>query len=287
MADKQSTAIGGKRINADGVGTYYLEQGAGAPVVLLHGSGPGVSAAANWGHIVPELASNFYVVAPDLMGFGRTDKLLGNEYTLTRWRQHLTAFLDQIGLERVSMAGNSFGGALALSFAVNCPDRIDRLVLMGSVGTEFELTPGLDEVWGYRPSTENMRRLIEIFVSDGDRVTDDLVRQRLEASTEAGIQEAYSSMFPAPRQRWVDAMVTPDEELRRLPHEVLLLHGREDAVIPLESSRHLAAVIPNSQLHEFSRCGHWVQVEQRQRFVQLVTWFLSEETAPDPVPVGV
>ncbi len=87
-------------------------------------------------------------------------------------------------------------------------------------------------------------------------------------------------MFPAPRQRWVDAMASPEADIRALPHETLVIHGREDQVIPLSNSLTLADWIPNSQLHVFGHCGHWTQIEHGGRFARLVGDFLAEGDAP-------
>jgi len=83
-------------------------------------------------------------------------------------------------------------------------------------------------------------------------------------------------MFPAPRQRWVDAMASPEADIRALPHETLVIHGREDKVIPLSTSLTLASWIERSQLHVFGRCGHWTQIEHSGRFARLVLDFFSE-----------
>ena len=85
-------------------------------------------------------------------------------------------------------------------------------------------------------------------------------------------------MFPAPRQRWIEALATPDAALRALPHETLLIHGREDRIVPLSSSLRLLEMIPKAELHVFGRCGHWTQIEHTARFNQLVTNFFSAPT---------
>jgi pimeloyl-ACP methyl ester carboxylesterase len=166
---------------------------------------------------------------------------------------------------------------LALRTAALHPDRVENLVLMGSVGTPFTLTPGLDAVWGYEPSVANMRALLEVFAYNTSIATDELAELRYQASIEPGVQEAFSAMFPAPRQQSVDAMVTSDDQLRTLPHRTLIVHGREDNVIPVECSTHLLATIPQSQLHIFGQCGHWTQIEYAAEFNGLLLNFLSKQ----------
>ncbi len=261
---------------ADGINTNYHDVGSGSPVVLLHGSGPGVTAWANWRLTMPALATSFRVVAPDMVGFGYTERPPGVRYALDTWVAHAIGVFDALELDQVNLIGNSFGGSLALALAIRHPDRVRRLVLMGAAGLSFSLTPGLDAVWGYTPSIENMRGLLDIFAFNRDLVSDELAKLRYEASIRPGIQEAYSAMFPAPRQRWIDMLSSSEADIAALPHETLVVHGREDEVIPPENSYRLAQLIPRSQLHVFGRCGHWTQIEHAARFNQLVVDFFSE-----------
>ncbi len=139
----------GKTVVAAGIETNYHDAGSGRPVVLLHGSGPGVTAWANWRLAIPALAARRRVIAPDLVGFGYTARPPGHRYGLDTWTAHAVGLLDALGLDRVDLVGNSFGGALALSLAIRHPRRIRRLVLMGAAGVRFPITEGLDAVWGY------------------------------------------------------------------------------------------------------------------------------------------
>ena len=257
--------------NVHDVGT-----GSGTPVLMIHGSGPGVSAWANWRQAIPALAGSRRVIAPDMVGFGYTDRPAGIQYSMDTWVRQGLDLLDALGLEKVHLVGNSFGGALAMALAIRAPERVQRLVLMGSVGVPFPITEGLDAVWGYEASFENMRRIMDYFAWSRDLVNDELAKLRYEASIRPGFQESFSAMFPAPRQRWVDAMTSAEADIRALPHETLIIHGREDKVIPLSNSLTLADWIPNAQLHVFGHCGHWTQIEHSARFNRLVGDFLAE-----------
>ena len=267
----------GKSVVAAGIRTNVHDAGSSRPVVLLHGSGPGVSAWANWRLTLPALAARRRVIAPDLVGFGFTDRPAGHRYGLDTWVAHALGVLDALDLQKADLVGNSFGGALALALAIRHPARIRRLVLMGAAGVRFPITPGLDAVWGYEPSVEAMRRLLELFAFDTSRLDDALARSRHEASVRPGVQEAYAAMFPAPRQRWVDALASDEVEIKQLPHPTLVVHGRDDRVIPLSNAERLLALIPDAQLHVFGRCGHWTQIEHAARFNRLVEDFLAEE----------
>ncbi len=277
-ADTTNPAIGAS-VDAGGIITNYLHAGdaAAAPVVLLHGSGPGVSAFANWRTTIPSLAASNHVFAPDLAGFGYTQRPDGYRYTMDNWITHVEDFLAALGLESYSLVGNSFGGALALRLATKHPDQVRRLVLMGSVGVPFLMTEGLEAVWGYEPTVPAMRRVMDFFANNRELITDDLAATRHQASIQPGFQESYAAMFPAPRQRWLDAMVTDEDAIRTIQSPTLIVHGREDRVIPPDTSRQLFELIPNAQLHMFGQCGHWTQIEHAAAFNRLVTSFLADE----------
>lgn len=266
-----------RSIVAGGIRTNYHDAGAGAPVLLIHGSGPGVSAWANWRLAIPELAQRARVIAPDMVGFGFTDRPAGIAYTMDTWVEHAVGLMDALELPAVDLVGNSFGGGLALAIAIRHPERVRRLVLMGAVGVPFPITPGLDAVWGYEPSFEAMRKLLDIFAYDRRLVSDELAELRFQASIRPGFQESFSAMFPAPRQRWVDALASREEDIRNVQHETLIIHGRDDQVIPLSTSLTFAQWISRSQLHVYGRCGHWTQIEHAARFVKLVGDFLAEK----------
>ena len=262
-------------IVANGIVTNYHDTGSGSPVLLIHGSGPGVSAWANWRLTIPDLAKNNRVIALDMVGFGFTERPENFNYTMAAWVDHALGLLDALGLEKVSVVGNSFGGALALALAIRHKERVDKLVLMGSVGVPFELTDGLDKVWGYQPSIENMKKLLDIFAYNRELVTDELAELRYQASIRPGFQESFSAMFPAPRQQWVDAMVSSETDIRVLSNETLIIHGRDDKVIPLQNAYTLLDQIKTAQLHVFGRCGHWTQIEHAQTFNKLLSDFLK------------
>ncbi|MGC4405622.1 alpha/beta fold hydrolase [Methyloversatilis sp. MC4-4] len=265
-----------RSIVAAGITTNYHDLGSGFPVLMLHGSGPGVSAWANWRLVMPQLAERARVIAPDMAGFGYTERRSDLRYDMDTWVAQAVGMLDALGIERADLVGNSFGGGLALQVAIRFPHRIRRLVLMGSVGVRFDITPALDAVWGYTPSIETMRGLLDLFAYDRSLVNDELAKLRYEASIRPGFQESFAAMFPAPRQRWVDAMASNVDDIKALPHETLVIHGREDKVIPLDTSLTLAQWIPNAQLHVYGKCGHWTQIEHAARFARLVADFLTE-----------
>lgn len=270
----------GLSIKTGGYLTNYHDIGTGPAVLMLHGSGAGVSGWANWRGIMPLLAENFRVIVPDLVGFGYTEVPDDIEFTIfDTWMGQMIGLLDELGIEKAHLVGNSFGGGLSLNLAHHYPDRFDRVVLMGAGGVKQPMNPNLERLWTYTPSVQNMREIMDIMAYDRSLVTDELAELRYQATIRPGAQENFEKVFPRPLQRHLDAQVLGDEGLRALKNDVLILHGRDDTVVPFENSLHMFQLIPNAQLHGFGKCGHWTQIEHARRFHALVADFFAESVA--------
>jgi len=255
----------------------FHDQGRGDPVILLHGSGAGVTAWANWRNAIPILSQDRRVLAPDLVGFGYTETPENFEFThMDSWVKQIIDFMDALDIHKADFVGNSFGGSLTLALATRFPERVGRMVLMGSGGQSFEVNDDLAKLWGYKPSVDAMKEILSIMAFDQNVATDELAEMRYKATIRPGFQERFEKVFPPPYQRWADAQVVDDEKLGQLQHEVLIIHGRDDRVVPVSVSERLAHKIPKAQFHMFGQCGHWTQIEQTDRFNKLVTEFLAE-----------
>ena len=188
--------------------------------------------------------------------------------------------LDTLGVTRTHLVGNSMGGMVALLLVQEQPDRIDRVILMGSAGAPIEPTADLIKMITYYddPSPEAMLDLMGRFLHDpglyGDRI-DEIAADRAEVAAREDIRRSHLRTFSPDGP----LLVFPVEALTAIEHEVLLVHGREDRIIRKESSHYLADLIPNAQLHVLPHAGHWVQIEQADRFRALATGFLSEDVA--------
>lgn len=265
----------GKSVVAAGIKTNFLEAGSGDPVILIHGSGPGVTGYANWRLTIPVLAQKYRVLAPDIAGFGYTERKADQVYNLDFWVRHLVEFMDAVGVKKARFVGNSFGGALTLALTARHPERVEKFVLMGAAGVEFELTPGLDAVWGYQPSLDSMRETVKSFAYDTSFITEDLIRSRYEASIRPGYHESYAKIFAEPRQPTIKALATPEADIRKITRPALVIHGRDDRIVPLSNSIKLHSLIQKSDLHVFGECGHWTQIEKKDQFVKLVMDFFA------------
>lgn len=267
----------GEYSNIGGYKTHFHRAGSGRPVVLLHGSGPGVSAFENWQGIIPELAKTHDVFAPDIIGFGRTELPENQELNIKVWVGHLIAFLDAMEIEQAVLVGNSFGGGLSLAAALKHSPRIKAMALMGTPSGEFEQSDTLASGSTYDPTLENMAVTLRKFPFDPSCVTDKMIADRHELSLQHVSNAAFRKLMPQPSADGTPRIVrgVPLEQLERINAPVLLLHGLQDKVIPPAVSIRAQQHLPDADLHIFGQCGHWVQIEQQARFLDEVRNFLS------------
>jgi 4,5:9,10-diseco-3-hydroxy-5,9,17-trioxoandrosta-1(10),2-diene-4-oate hydrolase len=263
--------------------------GGGLPLVMLHGGGPGASSWSNFGPALPRFAADFRTLMVDQPGFGASDK---PEVTANYFRfsaGYLLKLLDELQIDRIHLLGNSLGGGTATRFALEHPDRVGRLVLMGPGGLSLNLfhadpTQGVQRLMDFSmaPSREALRAFISTMVVDQSLVTDDLVEERYADATAAGSQEAMRSMgasFWNPE--WAeDGMLW--REVHRLRTHTLLTWGREDRVNPLDGALVALKQIPKAQLHVFPNCGHWAQIEAAEEFHAVTRTFLAAHRERGP-----
>lgn len=253
-------------------------------ILFLHGSGPGVTAWSNWQFALPALDGQFHCIAPDLAGFGATDHPTpspsGMRAWMRLWVDQCIALLDELKIEKAHLVGNSMGGAIALYLLMDAPERFSRVVHMGPIGTPHKITPALDRLWGFYddPSVGMFRNIIRWFVFDdaflADRL-DGIAKTRFEAAMNPDVQRSFKAMFRAPRQTVIDDLVVTELALRRMDHPTLLVHGKDDHIVPMETSLYLLEHLPHAQLHVYGQCSHWIQVEYARSFNQLLAQFFS------------
>ena len=262
------------------------ETGEGPVLVMLHGGGPGASGVANYHQNLPALARRFRVVLPDQPGFGgsyRPTEADLDERSITQITvDTLFQALDQLGLERFHLLGNSLGGAAALAMAQTRPDRVAGLVLMAPGGGWLPSGPtpteGQKAMFRYfnggGPSEKKMADFIQTMVFDHKQFGADVVKARYEASLDESHIEFYHRYNAAfARRHGMDPLW---KDLHKISSPTLLLWGRDDRTITLDGAQIMLKQIRNVQLHVFGNCGHWVQLERQREFERLVTDFLEE-----------
>jgi 2-hydroxymuconate-semialdehyde hydrolase len=245
-----------------------LAEGSGPPVLLLHGSGPGTTAAA-WTPLIAALAPRHRVLAPDLLGFGSSPKPAAGRSLREAWTAQALELVDGLALETFAVVGNSAGGAIALSLACARPQAVTRVVAVGSMGHPMPLPPALDALWAAE-SAQAVAELIPYAPPTAETV----------AAREAAMlaQPWYPELFPAPRQRWVDDFSLTREELEGIRAPVLLVHGAQDRIVPLRDSfLGLVETLPDVRGHVFGRCGHASPLEHTDAFNELLTTFLETD----------
>jgi 4,5:9,10-diseco-3-hydroxy-5,9,17-trioxoandrosta-1(10),2-diene-4-oate hydrolase len=265
-----------------GTRVHYHDTGTGSPIVLLHGGGPGASAWSNFGRNVPVFAQHHRVLAVDQPGFGRsvTEGIVGNYFTHSA--DALKALLDEIGVETVDLIGNSLGGGTAVRFALRYPDRAGRLVLMGPGGLTVNVfapdpTEGVKRIGEFAadPTPERLGTFLRTLVFNQKLVTEELIAERFAAASDPkalAALAAFGKSFYDP-DTFEDGMLW--REAHRLRNEVLLIWGREDRVNPLDGALMALKMIHKVQLHVFSGCGHWAQLEKFDEFNRLALNFLG------------
>lgn len=274
----------GRDIDVGGRSIRLYEFGSGPPLLLLHGGGPGASGLTNYSRNIDHFARTHRVLVPDMPGYGGSTKGVDRSDTFGDLAAGIRGLLDALGIARVHAIGNSLGGACALRIALDTPERIGRLVLMGpgGIGTTRGLpTTGLRKLLGYYkgdgPSLERMRNFIDYLVFDPKQVPDELVRARYEASIDPEVVASPPLQGPKGLGGALRMDFTRDPRLKKLAHPTLILWGRDDRVNRPSGGRTLAAALPNADLFEFSNTGHWVQWERADEFNAVTSAFLSHD----------
>lgn len=260
--------------------------GSGPDVILLHGGGPGATGASNYAKNIEALARQFRCWVIDFPGWGRSSKNLqafGGEGPFQNGGRAILAFMNALGLERAHLVGNSFGGSAALCAAMDAPERVGKLVLMGPGGGVVAGAKGPTEgirqlltyYLGEGPSLEKLQAFIGNLVYDPSLLTPELIRQRFEASNDPEIRANPPLLPPAP-ERLHTLQIGLDPRLATLQHRSLFIWGLQDRVNPVEGMQPFRAM-PNADFLLLARCGHWAQWEHPQRFNDAVSHFLAHD----------
>jgi len=276
--------VGDLRIHLHDTGVLTAAAEAAPPLVLLHGGGPGASGWSNFSQNVAGLAEHFRVLIVDQPGYGQSDKPLITDGVWTYNAKVLAGLLDALGIDKVHLVGNSLGGGTSLKTALDFPERVDRMVLMGPAGGALNIfsadpSEGLKVLFGFYggtgPSLEKMQDLINVMTFEPTNVPESVLHDRFAAATSPDALAYVTKFFSTfgakgaalPEELWRD--------VHRIPHKTLLTWGRDDRVLPLDSAFFLLKRMPDARLHVFPRCGHWAQLEHRDEFNQLAIMFLS------------
>lgn len=275
-----------REVTTDSGVLRYHEAGDGPPLLLLHGSGPGVTGWRNYRGNLAFFAQHFRCLVLEFPGFGVSDDFGG--HPMLDAQKAVGIFADALGLDQVDIIGNSMGGGVGINFAINHPDRVRRLVTIGGIGTNL-FSPGPSE--GIRllqefteePTRARLVDWLNSMVYDPALVTDELIEERWALATDPETLESARRMYgKAAFAAMMKMMRNADFPLPwAIMHKVkaptLLTWGRDDRVSPLDMALIPMRTIPDAELHVFPNCGHWVMIEAKAAFERTVLSFLTQD----------
>jgi 2-hydroxy-6-oxonona-2,4-dienedioate hydrolase len=261
----------------------YHEAGEGAPLLMLHGSGPGVTAWANFGGNLDAFAPHFRCLAPDLPGYGDSDPVEGHPVGAAV--EAVVRFLDALGVARAHVIGNSYGAMLAARLAAEHPERVDRFVAIGGIGHNLLAAfpgEGLTRLVDFveQPTRAKLVLWLQSMVYDPALVTEELIEQRLSQALDPATMETSKKLYTRQALAGIAAMRRSSAGVGDLAHlaqiqaPTLLAWGRDDRVNPLDGALIPMRIIPRCELHVFPDCGHWAMIERRAEFQSVTLEFL-------------
>jgi 4,5:9,10-diseco-3-hydroxy-5,9,17-trioxoandrosta-1(10),2-diene-4-oate hydrolase len=283
MPDELTFESSSRSAEVGGYTVTYNEAGEGPVLVMLHGGGPGASGWSNFSNNLPSYSKHFRTLLVNQPGFGRSgypEKF--DRHYLRYTADTVVALMDQLGIEKFHVLGNSLGAAVTVRLALDHAERVDRIVLMGtgsnvSVGL-FAPRPaeGILKLQAFTadPSLERMEVFLRALAFNQDLITPELVQQRYDAATTPEGTEGNRAMFAGMH----DPSYADEGELWRIcdgvHHETLITWGREDRVQPLDGAFLAARLMPNARLYVIPKCGHWAQADAKDEFERVTISFL-------------
>jgi pimeloyl-ACP methyl ester carboxylesterase len=284
-----NSEIRSRWVVASGVKTHYSEAGSeGKTLVALHGGGAGSSGYAGMGTVMPLLAPDFRVLAPDSIGgFGLTDPRVPTPYGLISRTQHLGDFVDSLGLEKFSLLGNSQGAWAAAYYAMLHPDRVEKLIIVssltiaGAMGIRQEPNAAMKALMGYDGTREGMKRLLEALIIDRSRITDALIDERQRAASRPGAFEAFQRMAQAIEYVRSDPILSMQTRWDKLLPTLtlhlptLILWGTADTFAVPATGKALGEKLPSARFEWVEGAGHQVQTDAPVRSAELIREFLN------------
>lgn len=252
---------------------HYHLLGSGPCILFLHGSGTGASGMTNFrGNFQTFIDNGFSVLIPDLPGYGFSSKPQDTIYSLDFFNAKIVSLLNALELEKVSIVGNSLGGALALGIAINTPNLVEKIILMAPGGLEdqeeYNKMPGIQKLLGDflgGPMTpEKIKGLLKLFPYNPEIVTQQMIDDRLE-------------ILPLMNQQVLASMRIPNltDRLNEIKAPILSIWGLHDQFIPIRGLSTLEKGCINIRTISFKECGHWVMIEKSQEFNAYCLSFLQ------------
>ena len=268
----------GKFAKAGDVRIHYHEIGTGYPLICIHGAGPGATAWSNFKGNVGELSKHYRAILMDMPQYGKSDKPIIEGGRLAFLARVVRDFMEALDIKRAHFVGNSMGGQAALKLAIDYPDNVDRVVVIGSApikaGSIFQPMPleGIRNIRNYYrndgPSLSKMRQVLESLVCNTSLITDEIVQERYQASIDPETVE----VFKKPPAEAEDLYF----ELGKVRAKTLLAWGQDDRAGALDVALLMLRLLRDGRLYVFPKCGHWAHVEHRDEFNRIVLQFFQD-----------
>jgi 4,5:9,10-diseco-3-hydroxy-5,9,17-trioxoandrosta-1(10),2-diene-4-oate hydrolase len=269
----------GNFVKAGKLGIHYHEFGTGYPLICIHGAGPGASAWSNFRGNVGVFSKHFRTILVDMPQYGKSDKPVIEGSRQAFLANAMGDFMDGLRIKKAHFIGNSMGGQAALKLAVDRPEKVDRLVIIGSgaikAGSIFQPMPleGIRNIGNYYkgegPTPAKMRQVLESLVYDRSFVTDELVQERFEASNDPELIEIFGKRAAPPQ----DDLYT---DLPNIKAKTLIVWGQDDRAGALDVGLLMLRRMADARMHIFSKSGHWAHVEHRDEFNRIVLQFFLD-----------
>ena len=256
--------------------THFLEVGSGPDLILLHGGEYGASAEITWRYNIDALARQFHVIAPDILGWGQTDKLYSFSDPAGLRIKHLQRLLDILAIGKAFFVGNSAGGGVILRASVRrpAPLQIQKMVTICGNASVFKTNSQAD-LENYTPSLENMKKIVALLYHDAKWQNDTNIRERYESSIIPGAWEALSAARLRSSVHQVRS--TTDEfikQLSQLSVPLLIMSCEHDPLNQSDWDVNFQKIVPGSKVHRFKQSAHEPQIEETEEFNRVLTEFL-------------
>ena len=259
-----------KTVLAGNIKTFYLSAGTGEPLVLLHGAGGG---AVLWGPIIDLLSKHFHVIAPDVVGYGESDKpdaAYNKKYFSTWFR----SFCDSLNMKKINLLGNSQGGAIAMQFTLDNPDRVKKLILVGSAGLgAWGISPGAMfkmAAANIFPTKQTVQKIVEYLVHKTDNFPgDDGIAYLLEVIRSPG------GKLPFVNGKGRAVAPFSSDKLRQIMNPALIIWGAKDRILPVSHGKKGHDKMPDARLRIIPDAGHTPFIDLPEEFKDIILHFIK------------
>lgn len=268
--ESYSIDVGGydAHVWAGGKGSY--------PLLLMHGAGPGTSAAGNFAKVRAPLAERYRIYGTDMIGFGASDRKREPPYfDYALWLRQMQAVLDHVPDGPVGLIGHSISGTYAMRLAGRNA-RVDRILLSCPMGTAMEPSADLDTMWSFPYDEAGLRASLQVLINDHSLITPELMASRREVLDQPGYDAYFESVFAGDKADLIRPTILSADELAAIKCAVTIIHGRSDLAFPQEQTAAiLAEALPQADLHLLNRCSHGPAFERPEAFLAIALDFFG------------